>query len=510
MQLPTDARQNRSDLAFLALLLGGFVVLATYISFRKSIWLDETFTLERTGTSLEHTLHLARYRSLKPPLYFVSVYYWRFFGDSIEWVRGLSIVSVALALVYLHRISTALGIGRGWRSLALIGALTPHLIWAAIEARAYGLTILCLAACTHYFIRLWVSGSDKPWRDNVLFVLFAYAGILSFYYAGFILAGLFVAGLFGRDHRRLVWSGVALALLLAPWLPQIAEHVGQQGNYMAPIELEGAAPVHQAGALGAWLLGLPSEIVFRHVSLLSRLGAETGLMALGLVLLGLRVGLGQPRWSRPETMLWVAAGVGLGLLAAIRISNVQMMDLRHWSIAAPSLIVLPPLLASQLRPAWASRSAAAGVLGVFAVTAASYARNEEGPRNVHAAADVVMREERPGEPIFYFFGNPASFEYYYHRLNPVRRLPVDPAAQPMVKRGAPLAPADHLHLANLLASADTAQRSFWVIEDWEQPQAVGIIEATLSRSLEELGRWQYYRVSVTHVRLGQPVAPDQP
>jgi len=498
--------RDRSDFIFLFVLLSAFIALATWISFRKSIWLDETFTLDRTGTSLDLTLHLARYRSLKPPLYFVLVYYWRHLGDSIEFVRALSTVSVAIALIYLHRISLALGIGRGWRSLALIGALTPHMIWAAIEARAYGLTIMCLVASTYYFIRLFVTDSEKPWLDSVLFVLFGYAGILSFYYAGFILAGLFVAGLFGRDQRRLVWSGVALAVLLVPWLTQVGEHVGEQGNYMPPLELATNAAAQKAGALAAWLAGLPTEIVFRHVALLSRPGVEAGLLLLGLTLIGLRIGLGRPRWSRPETILWVAAGVAVGLLAAIRISNVQMMDLRHWSIAAPMLLVLPPLLASHLRPASAARAAAAGILAIFALTAASYARNEEGPHDAQSAARLVMEEERPGEPIFYFFGSPAAFSYYYHGSNPIRRLPIDPRAQPLLKRSAPLGTADSLHLANLMAEADTTDRSLWVVEDIAPSQAVGIVQATFPEQLEVTGRWQYYQITVTHLRFSSPVA----
>ncbi|MDH5283245.1 MAG: hypothetical protein OEW80_05130 [Gemmatimonadota bacterium] len=509
MQLPTDSRLNRSDLAFLALLLAGFTAVATFVSFQKDIWLDETFTLGRTGTSLQHTLDLARDRSLKPPLYFVAVYFWRFFGDSIEVVRGLSTVSVALALVYLHRVSLALGIGRGWRSLAVVGALTPHLLWAAVEARTYGLTVLCLSACTYYFVRLWITGSNTPWRDNILFVLFGYAAILTFYYAGFILAGLFVAGLFGKDPRRLVWSGVALVLLLVPWLPQIADHVGQQGNYMAPLDLEGSDRVEQVGALGAWFFALPTEIVFRHVGILNRAGLESALMLLGLGLLGLRVGVGRPRWSRAETMLWVAAAVGVGLLAAIRVMNIQMMDLRHWSIAAPSLIVLPPLLASHLQPVWASRAAAAGLVALFALTAVSYARNEEGPRDVHGAAKIVAQRERPGEPLI-FFTNPAPFEYYYLGPNPIRRLPVDPTAQPLVKPGAPLPPADRLHLLDLLAAGDTAAGSFWLVEGWERSEAAGIVEATLERRLVVLAQWQSFRITVTHVRLGESIAGGVP
>jgi len=474
--------------------------LGTYVNLHKSIWLDEAFTLERTQGSLEQVLHWARFTSLKPPLYFVLASWWRKLGTSIEWTRALSTLCMMGAVVYFHRLSGTLRIGGAWLSLGLLAALTPHFLWAAAEARPYALTILFLASALYHAARLWFAESATPLRDAILLVLSGYGALLSFYYAGFVLAALFLVGLLARDLRRVVWPGVALAGLMIPWLGQISEHTsGQAGSYLIPVIPEGAGTWPGFLTALAWLARQAPAIIFRGAPVVNR---PVFWLALGLFLaaiLALRLRTGRPRWTRVETACALYAGLGFAMLAALRIANRTTVDMRHWIVVVPGLVLVPSLLAARIEPPRLGRLMLAGLALFLGTGLVSFVRNERTP-DWRGPAETVRQRERPGEPIVLLGQNPLPFQYYYRGFNSITRWPLNPYTSNRVDREWQVAEADRRHLGHLLDRAAPPDRSFWMVERTWPGSAPEVVERTLGEPVEVLGVWAFHQTRLYRLR----------
>lgn len=105
------------------------VAVALWTGWRKSLWVDEAFTLSSTGTSLLATVRAIVVVGWQAPLYFLLLFFWRRVSDSVAWAPLFSLLCVVTTLPVLAAISRRLRIGgRSW-NLALLGALTPHLLY---------------------------------------------------------------------------------------------------------------------------------------------------------------------------------------------------------------------------------------------------------------------------------------------------------------------------------------------------------------------------------------------
>ncbi len=480
------------------------LAITIWVNLHKSMWLDEASTLRWTGTSLDYTIQMSEFRETKPPLYFLLLYYWRKLASGIEFSRGLSTLCLALTVVYFHRLSGLLGIGRGWWSLGLVAALTPQLLWAGTEARVYALATLCVVSSMYYFTRVQFTGTEHPWRDSALFVLCGYAGLLTFYYNGFILAALFCAGLFGRDFRRLVWSGVALCLLMFPWIDWVRANVFEAyPSYLRPVDLGGPSLLAKAVTLTAWSGQTATRMVFRLATpLIHRDFAKLGLLLVLVGLLVARVWTGRPRWSRLETAYTIIGLVGFGLLAVIRLTNASLADERHWIVTVPGLIILPSLLASRVVPGWPRRVAGGVVLAVFGLAAVSFARNERGQIDWRGPASLIAAREQPGEPIVIYDQDSHPFEYYYKGINRFSEVPYMAQAMRSDSAGVvSFSPAEVDRLRRILAQRDPSRNSFWIVEGEKLTKAVEVLSRQLGRPLQVLQSWQFHRTNVHHVAL---------
>lgn len=500
--MPRDAAPAarwRDQLPLLAAL--AFVLAAaTFINVNKSIWADEAFTMDRTRTSLAETLRLAREVSNKPPLYFTLVYWWRTISPSLEWARGLSTACMLLAVCVLHRLGRELRIGRGLLSLGVLAAITPHFIWAAAEARVYAMVVLALSATALMFVRVWVNGSDRPARDTALFVAAAYASLMVFHYAGFILAALFLAGLVYPDRKRLVVAGAVLAALMLPWAAVISDQVGaQRGSYLPPV------PVHGPLDLVRWVAFEVTEILQRTVPVYAspaRQAAFAGLLG-GIV--ALRLGTARGRLSREEWWALAFGALSFLLVAAVRFLNKTMVDTRHWIVVGPPLLLAVALLASRLRPARLADLALAALGLALALGAASFLRNERGPSDWRGAIRWVMATERAGEPIICFDTNALPIAFYYTGPNGMARIPEDQSTRKDGGRRIELTDTELNRLRGMLALAAGPGRTFWIIEGAKQVRGPETIAAHLGQEVRVLERREYHRVRAYHVQLTAPV-----
>lgn len=493
---------RRTEALWLVAALAVFAVLATRYNLLRSMWLDEYFTWSRTGGTLAETVEQALYTSSKPPVYFVVVHWWRTLSDSIEWIRVVSTLSILGSLVALHRLSRALAIPADWRSVALLGAFTPHFLYVGAEARGYALCLLFLSWATYWWARVWLTEDARPGLATAGFVAASYLAMLTFYYAGFVVIGLLLAAFLFPERRVLAFrAGAALAALMIPWLPIVAAQVAGQSTYLDPIATD-SEPVGAVASTGRYLATQLLTTVFRLSPIQGRawFGAAvvTGLVAI----VALRIGLGRPRWSRIESKALLAVLVPVGLLLAVRTANKVHADVRHWVVVVPGLLLLPALLASRARPRPLSQALAAALLAGFSASAISFARNERGSYDFKAAARTIEAGERPGEPIVSFDNNPGPFLYYYHGPNTVRRLPADFS----IPRGTyPFTPEEAERLRVFLAHAAPPARRFWIFEKgFESPRfhrAAEVIDRYHpdSVAVEQMDR--LYRMRVVKARL---------
>lgn len=458
-------RSRRAELLWLLAAAVVFAAAATRYNLIRSMWLDEYLTWSRTAGSLADTLELAYFTSAKPPVYFLLVHWWRTLSDSIEWIRFASTLGVLGGLVALHRLSRTLGIPADWRSVALLAAVTPHLLYVGAEARVYGICLLFLCWAAYWWARVWVAEAPRPGLTTAGFVLASYLAILTFYYAGFVVAGLLLAAILYPERRVYAFrAGAALTALLIPWLPLVAVQVAGQGTYLEPI----ASEADSAGVLtstGRYLASQLVATVFRLAPVHTRAGFGV-LLAAGLgAVLAARLLLTRPRWSRTESKVTIALLVPVAALLGLRTLNQVHADVRHWVVLVPGLLALPALLISRIRPGPLPVALAGGLLATVAVGAASFARNERGSYDFRAAAAAIQAAERPGEPIISFDGNPGPFLYYYKGPNPVRRIPSDLY---IARPSYPFTPEEAERLATFLRHAAAPERAFWIVEKYRR------------------------------------------
>jgi hypothetical protein len=482
--------------------MAAFAAAATHYNLIRSMWLDEYFTWSRTGGSVADTIEHAYFTSTKPPVYFLAVHWWRAFSDSIEWVRFGSTVSILGALVALHRLSRTLGIPTDWRSVAVLAAFVPHFLYVGAEARVYALCLMFLCWATYWWARIWIADAPKPGWTAAAFVAASYLAILTFYYAGFVVAGLLLAAFLYPERRVYAFrAGAALTALLIPWLPLVSVQVAGQGTYLDPLATEGE-PVSVLASSGKYLFSQLLDTVFRLAPLRSRPGFGLAIGGGLVAVLLARVALARPRWTRAESKVAIAAGIGVAALLGLRALNQVHADVRHWVVIVPGLLVLPLLLISRIEHRILRLGLAAGALGAVAAGGLSFVRNERGSYDFKSAAAGITAAERPGQPVVFFDGNPGPFLYYYRGVNVVRRVPAD---QDIPRGSYEFTPEETIRLANLLGHAAGPERTFWIVEKyregWKLAPGTDIVSRYYPDSVSAVGSTPLHLTRVVRGRL---------
>ncbi len=409
---PGAGRPETAERWSRALLVLGLVlllVLVAYDNLHRSLWLDEAYALDTAGRSLAGVVRQSLRFEMQPPLYFLVLHLWLKISPTIEWARILSTVMVALTLWLLHRLARLLDLAPSPFSLPVVAALSPLVLWVAVTARCYAMVTLLITLSTYCFVRVWVLESERPLRDQVLFVVSAYLALLTFYYAGFVLAAQLLAGLLvSRRRRSLVVSGLLIGVLLLPWVPVILQQVAVHPNYNPPVAHASAISVLEL------VLGSLSYGVFMGVSLLGRTVVAVSLGAMLVAVVALRVWRGSAPWTRAETALAVVALVPFAVLAAARITHLFLVENRHYIVVTIPLLLLVALLLSHVRDG-RIRAALAAVLTAFvALSAVSFERNRTDPEGWKQLVAYLTPLASPAEPILFVENDgEVPFRYYY-------------------------------------------------------------------------------------------------
>lgn len=426
----------------------------------QSLWVDEVFTW--FGANVHAPLRLAALlENVHGPLYTLILHAWGALAGDAEWaLRAPSLffgVAVVPVLAWLAR----RWLGRDTAApAAWLAAGSPFLVWYSQEARNYMMLILCTCLAG---VALLGAGRRQLLRALAYFVA-AGAGLLSnFSFA--LLAPLHLRwwlleggerdpGAAGRGGHAepagparvlgVLAVGVALALLLAPWAPQVLRTWDWSRLHPRPAGVVAPGPIRAGGttyhaaaipfALHALAVGFTLGPSLRELksgpvaAVPARHLPELVLVAIVFGSLGL-VGLVQLARRRRllDGLLWF--GVPVLVISFFAFRNFKAFNPRYLAVSAPVfLLVMAAGLAGLRRPLRVAASLAVGLLWTIAL-AHHYFDPRYGKEDYRGAVRLVAERSRPGEKLL-AVGAQEPIYYYYRGPLPVDQLWLGFASRP--------------------------------------------------------------------------------
>ncbi|HEY3079673.1 MAG TPA: glycosyltransferase family 39 protein, partial [Chloroflexota bacterium] len=425
---------------------------------RGDLWGDEAASVTMSMRPLGALLGTLASAEPHPPLYPLLLKAWmRLAGTDELVVRFPSIAAGTLTAPALGALGRLADPSVG-RIAALLGALSPFLLWYATEARMYPLAALLVALSWYALLRLL----DRPGRPGGLPLAYGAAtglALLSHYFVLFVGLAQAIVGVWAiaRDRRRLgpLAAGAALALAPAAAWGLYASRI--VGSYYGPAP----GSVDLLGRLGSFLTRVgPGWSLPAEQALLLTLALAP------LALLGARRAIAEPRRRAGPAawVLWAVVPIG----AAMAVSLVRpMFQERYLVVVAPALLLLLALGIG----GWRSQAARLGMMALVGaamvwplwnMAVGRYVRSEYGS---HTAE--VNALGRPGEAVVLTGTSQGPlYEYYASRGGiglPVFGLPRTPPAS------APEATDD---LASLAGRYDGVWLFLYAVDDYDPSRLV--------------------------------------
>lgn len=227
-----------------------------------SLWFDEAMSVHWADSSvpriLEVSMNLVEDRL--PPLYYLSLHYWRLLfphGGGEASVRLPSVLLGTLLVPLVYRLATGMFVDRRVGVLAAtLTALNPFLVWYSQEARMYAQAVLLSTLGTWFFLRAAAPASRRQHKHRgadlywLAYGLCALAGLYTHLYTGFLLPahGLYLLLAFRRS--RWTWFAFVLTMLtVAVLFGPLA-----LATWRASAEAGPGDPLSGLGARTWWLL----------------------------------------------------------------------------------------------------------------------------------------------------------------------------------------------------------------------------------------------------------------
>ena len=224
-----DAVWRKAWVVFLVLTLMALVVRLAWLG-RKSMWLDEVYSLNRALLSVTQIVETQG--DPHPPLFYVGLHYWLVFGHDEFTLRLPSAMwgAVSVGLIYL--------LGKRWAgtwtgiAFAILLAIAPIHVWFSQEARMYA------ASCTLGLMAVWLLSEAIATGRWIAWAGWIVATVLGLYTHYLTLVLLLIElVLFGPVCywlgvlRRRMLSGtlalVGVMILYAPWFQRLGGELGR-------------------------------------------------------------------------------------------------------------------------------------------------------------------------------------------------------------------------------------------------------------------------------------------
>lgn len=396
--------------------LGLYLAVTVPLAFTLNVWKDDAYTLHTTGSGIGYAFHQSVTFEQNAPLYYVVLAVWRYVNESAVWARLFSVLCGAAAVMAVPGLVRryAAGIPPQW--ITLLVALSPALIWSALEVRIFALVIFLSALLLSTFYDAFLSRETSKWGAAAYGTL-CVAAAYTQYYLVFLIAAQGVTLLVYRRSRFrayvLAVLPLALALLPLQRIIQI-ETADVTGQYRPPSIMDSVHMMVQAliqyvipaGGAGhrtavyafAFCAAIPAMVAFLRFRESRRVPVIVTMFAAAFIIF---------------VVLTYAAGAWIGS--------------RH-----PSSLLLPVTLSifaaiSLIRKPLRMRVAAIWIAALLCLQGAaliSTYRSDAKEGDWIRVTAYVKANEKPHQPIFIFEAEDTlPFKYYYRGENHVVGVP---------------------------------------------------------------------------------------
>ena len=411
----------------------------------QSLWIDELFTLGRSGVGGSLTL-ADLVQNVHGAFYSLIVFATtRLAGDS-EWALRLPSALCGVAMVPVMAMLADAWVGReAVKPATWLTALSPFMVWYSQEARAYMLLMLCACLSAVAMLRL---RREPAWAPAAGWLGTAWAGLLSSFSFALLLPLELEWWRTARTTpgRRLAGAAIVGAVLLAltsPWILEAVRtwdfHRLAPGPETTGAPLRGQTTFHAAAipfALHAFAVGFtlgpslrelragdPAATLARHAGELVAVALVFG--ALGVAGLAALARRGRLR----EAALWLLVPALLVSFFALR--NFKTFNPRYLAVSMPAFLLVLAAGLADLGRRWR----VAFVLAIAALWAVSLAQHyfvpAYGKEDYRGTAALLAREGRAGErvlalgavePVFHYYRGPlpASSVWLGYAATPAR------------------------------------------------------------------------------------------
>lgn len=411
-----SARANHLSIAAVLLAFAG---LAAWLSWELNVWQDEIYTLDTTGAGPWRAAQRAMSFELQPPLYFTALAVWREANVSLFWSRAFSVVAVAAAIaLWVDAARRLAPEAPSWAVLALAVTSYP-LLWAASEARCYGLVVLLGSA----IVWTWQRGflADPPSRGaQAGLVLAGVAGLYTQYYLGFVLAACGLGLIVTRDWRGVAHYLGAMLLVAVAFLPLAPLLRGQVEGHDAL-----SAPGDRAGVVTA-----ARETYWRLQDYVLPLGGDASAASVAardwITRIALLAGVAlavRYRNRLPLPLFGLLLGLAGAFLALRMIVGPDFFVSRYTlALLLPAQLAVLCLLALPRKPAL--MAVGAGLLALIGVTHSYQQFAPLAKQGDWRRVAAFIEGSDAAAPVFVFANvGQAPLERYYHGTAPVSPLP---------------------------------------------------------------------------------------
>jgi mannosyltransferase len=220
---------TRSRLMLLVVMVAGSIFRFFLIG-KKSIWLDEAYSIAITQRSLIDLLRMTVLTDSHPPLYYLLLKTWLLFSESEAWARSLSaffsILSIPVMYLLVREVYQDKKAGLLGASLL---AFSPFQIWYAQEARMYSALTFFVLASAFFFFRALEKNAVWDWAGYGLMTslaLYTDNGAI-WYLATLVSFSILFMGRYWDRAAGWLLSHLAIGLSYVIWLPFLYQQTRQ-------------------------------------------------------------------------------------------------------------------------------------------------------------------------------------------------------------------------------------------------------------------------------------------
>lgn len=204
------------------------------INLNQSLWLDEATQVILSKDSLTNII-FNRAADFHPPLSYLLMHFWEFFGTSEIWLRLLSVIFGVLTTYVLYKFCLEIFNKQIALLSAFLFSIAPYHIYYSQEIRMYSEATFFAICSMYYFYRL-IKNTEIV--NSLIYILFSLALIYTHYdglfliLTQFIYLAIFKKNLFLTFAKRVFF----IVLLYLPWVPQLLNQLksGINANEFLP------------------------------------------------------------------------------------------------------------------------------------------------------------------------------------------------------------------------------------------------------------------------------------